>query len=496
MRIVAGGIIQESNTFSLYPSSIEYFHNLVYLFGDEIRQMETVRNEIGGCLTASKEQGVEVVPAFYAQAISGGTLKREAFETLKHNLVLHITNAGPVDGVFLAFHGAMVAEGCDDTEGDLLRAVRQAIGHDIPIVTTLDSHSNVTRLMAEQANAIIGYKTFPHIDHFETGVRAAKLLFSMIRKEVRPVTVLRKVPMMLPAENHQTTDGPMRELIEEAAVAEESGKSLVTSLFQLQPWLDIEEMGFAVVVVAEDEAWAIQEAERLAMLAWEKRHRFDVRLYTVEEIVELTEKRASSEPVIMSDSADSTGAGSPGDSNFVLKRMLELGAQERVRTLLHVVDASAVEQAVQAGIGAEVRLPIGYSLDSRYGAPIVIEGVVAKIGDGRFAFGDGFQANLQANMGRVVVLQIGLISLLVMERQVFTGDPAMYRCVGLEPKDAELVLVKSATQFRSCYRDISSTMLIMDTPGSSTANLRSLPFERIARPFYPFDDHFEWSFAK
>ncbi|WP_409342427.1 M81 family metallopeptidase [Paenibacillus sp. MBLB4367] len=496
MRIVAGGIIQESNTFSLYPSSEAYFRNLAFLTGAEMERMKAVRNEIGGCYRAAQEDGgIEIAPSFYTQAISGGVLLREAYESLKRKLLTEIANAGQADGVFLAFHGAMVAEGCDDTAGDLLAEVRRLVGRDIPIVVTLDSHANVTRLMAEQADALVGYKTFPHVDHFETGIRAAKLLFALARKEVRPVTVLRKVPMILPAENHQTTDGPMHELIAEAQLGEQDGRSLVTSLFQLQPWLDIGELGFAVVVVAEDKAWAEREAERLAELAWERRHRFDIRLHTVEEVVDHAIRREGNEPIIMSDSADSTGAGSPGDSNFVLKRLLELGAHERLRCLLHIVDAPAAEAAFTAGEGSRIRLSVGYSLDARYGSPMEIEGIVTAAREGVFVFGDGFQTNLQVNMGRCAVVQIGQLSLLVMERQVYTGDPAMYRCMGLEPKDAELVLVKSATQFKSSYGVISSSMLILDTPGSSTANLRSLPFKRIERPFYPFDDNFDWKKA-
>jgi microcystin degradation protein MlrC len=262
--------------------------------------------------------------------------------------------------------------------------------------------------------------------------------------------------------------------------------------------LDIEELGLAVTVVHEDAARAAREAERLADLAWELRHEFDIKLYSVQEVVDIALNRQTGQagqmhgPLVVSDSADATGAGSPGDSNAVLKQMLELGVQDRLTCLLCLVDPQAVAQGIEAGIGSHVVLQLGYYMEKNYGQPIAIEGIVTKIGIGTFKFGTGFQANLQGNMGRCIVFEVGLISVLIMENPTFTIDPAMYRCMGLEPSNADLVMVKSAAQFRSCYEHITSQMFILDTPGSSTPNLRTLDFRKVQRPFYPFDDHFVW----
>jgi microcystin degradation protein MlrC len=177
----------------------------------------------------------------------------------------------------------------------------------------------------------------------------------------------------------------------------------------------------------------------------------------------------------------------------VLRELLRLGAGQRFRCLLSIVDPRAARAAVEAGEGSAVKLRVGYSFSRSYGVPMEIEGTVVRIGSGKFKFGGGAAANLEANMGQCAVVKIGTIFLLVMENPTFTGDPAMYRSVGLEPAEADLVLVKSANQFRAEYEKLSKRIYILDTPGASTANLRSLPFRRIPRPMYPFNEEMSYT---
>lgn len=301
-----------------------------------------------------------------------------------------------------------------------------------------------------------------------------------------------KVPMIVQAENHQTYRGPMAELWSEAVAGERKLGLFDTSLFAVQPWLDVKEMGCSIVTVGENEIEAQSEAERLAGLIWNKREQFEVDLLSVSDVLDILNKGQSTEPIIMSDSADSTGAGSPGDSNYVLRQLLEQGADTKHSALISMVDAHAASLAVAAGIGSTVSLKVGHSISNDMGEPLEIDAVVMYIGDGRFRYGGGFIENLEANMGCSAVVSIGQISLLLMENAVHTGDPAMYRSVGMEPLENDLVLVKSATQFRSAYEVISTEIYILDTPGASTANLKSLSFQHIQRPMYPYDD-FGWN---
>jgi len=494
MKVLIGSLIQESNTFSPVRSTMDDFRRHHLALGEEMFSVRT-ENELSGFLRAAREHGVAVVPSLSANAISSGVFAREAFEQLGRLLDERLEGAETCDGVYFALHGAMVAEGCDDVEGWIIERIRQRIGPEKPLVVSLDLHANVTRKMVAGASALIGFRTFPHTDFAQTGRRSAELLFAMLKDGLRPRMALRKIPMIVPAENSQTSHGPFADLWAEAEKGERRDDILATSLFPVQPWLDVEELGCAVVVVGTDDAAAREEADRLAGLFWEKRREFQVRLYTVGEIVKLAdERRAGDPPFVISDSADSPGAGATGDSNVVLKELLAHGAHRRHRCLLTIVDAPAAARAAEAGVGSEVTLRVGYTLNrnARYGAPMEITGSVRHVGEGVFRIGGGYAENTVAKMGRCAVVDIGKLSLLVTERPTFSGDPAMYRCVGLEPAEADVVLVKSANQFRAEYEQLTDRIFILDTPGISPANLAGLRFDKIRRPFYPFDDNLEW----
>lgn len=394
------------------------------------------------------------------------------------------------DGVLFALHGSWVAEDADDADGEIIAAIRSQVGNEVPIVITLDSHANLTARLAANVNAAVGYRTFPHTDYAETGYRAARLLLDHLHGRHGLQLCYEKVPMIVPAEAHATHMEPMRELWAEAAAGEVRGDSLATSLLIVQPWLDVAELGCAVMAVGPDRERARSEAKRLANLLWSKRTAFTIQLWQVKQIVDLLVAGEVAGPAIASDSADSPGAGSPGDSNAVLRQLLAANAQEKLACLLPMVDAAAARAAVEAGAGQHVRLAVGHAASLAYGTPLEIEGKVefaeAQV---TFAFGGGTVSNMEANMGHSAVVRIGGIRLLLMEHPTFTGDPAMYRRVGLEPAKADLVIVKSAAQFRAEYEPLArGGIYILDTPGPSTANLRSLTYVKAPQPLYPFYD--------
>ncbi|WP_214627435.1 M81 family metallopeptidase [Paenibacillus agaridevorans] len=493
-RIVVGGILQESNTFSIAASPLTDFRQNYWFTDDELLTARMWSNELGGFLAALAERGAVPLPTLYTGAISSGCIPRSTVNQLKEQLYPRIARhleAG-CDGILLALHGAWVAADEDDLCGEVLAEVRAMAGAKLPIVLSLDSHANLTERMVNNVNALAGYRTFPHIDYRETGYLAGKLLLDIIEGRCDPIVVFRKIPMILQAENHQTYRGPMFELWQEAQKGEEAGASAATSLFAVQPWLDVKEMGCSVVVIGErarsDAAEA--EADRLARLFWHKRHDFEIQLHSVGQILQIIRDRQVPAPAIASDSADSPGAGSPGDSNQVLRQLLALGASTWLRALIPMVDPSAARAALAAGEGRLVRLRVGHAISSDNGEPLEIEGRVTRVTDGRFRFGGGYIPGFEANMGACAVVAIGTLQVLLMELPVFTGDPAMYRSAGLEPTEADLVIVKSASQFRQEYEKIASSIYILDTPGASTANLMSLPFRHIPSPIFPFEDDF------
>ena len=387
--------------------------------------------------------------------------------------------------------------GCDDVEGELLAGIRAQVGSRIPLVVSLDLHANVTKRMVELADAIIGFRTFPHTDFAETGERAAELMFSMLEQGLRPHMALQKLPMIVPAENSQSSHGPFYELLTAAEHGVREGASLYTSLFPVQPWLDIEEMGSAVLVVGKDAVLAAAEAERVAAMFWEKRQDFAIQLHAVEEVLDdLARIRSSgdSQPIIASDSADSPSAGATGDSNVVLRELLRLGAHHRYRCYVMMVDAPAVAKATQAGEGEIVELEVGFTLNhaARYAEKLKLCGRVRRLGDGTFTLQGGYAKHTKAKMGRYAVVDVGSVSVLLTEKPTFSSDPGMYRSVGLEPTEADFVLVKSANQFRQDYEPISRHIYVLNTPGCSPADVKRLTYRKLEHPFYPFEDDFDW----
>jgi microcystin degradation protein MlrC len=322
-------------------------------------------------------------------------------------------------------------------------------------------------------------------------VKGATLLLRAVRGEVRPVTLFARSPMIVPAEGMGTADQPMAGLLADAKRLEARPGVLSVSLFPVQPWLDLPLTGFSVVAVADGRQRAEEVApvvRDLAWRAWEARGRFRADLVPVDEAIRRA-LEAEGGPFVLSESADSTGSGSPGDGAHVLERLLALGV--RARCLVPVVDAAAVARAIEAGVGRDVSLSVGGGLDPRYSRPVAITGRVHILSDGRFVASDQKSRGTEGRMGRAAVIEVGAISVLVTERPAFTVDPALFRSVGLEPREAKIVVVKSPLQFRDGYGAFARGLWVVDTPGPSTARLERLEWRHVSRPIYPFDDDFE-----
>jgi microcystin degradation protein MlrC len=297
--------------------------------------------------------------------------------------------------------------------------------------------------------------------------------------------------MLVPAEGQGTGDEPMAGLMAEAKRLQARPGVLAVSLFPVQPWLDIPGTGFCVMAVADGPRRAAEiepMVRQLAWQAWERRRRFTANLVPVDEAI----RRALASdggPFVLSESADSTGSGSPGDSVHVLERLLALGVTERC--LVTVVDAPAVARAIAACVGGLVATTVGGTLDPRYNRPVPVEGRVRILSDGRFTSSDKKSAGVEFHMGRAAVIEVGRVAVLATERPAFTFDPALYRSVGLEPRSAKIVVVKSPLQFRDGYADDARACWVVDTPGPSTARVERLDWRHRSTLLFPFDDDFE-----
>lgn len=486
MRILTGSLVQESNTFSPLTSDLSFFQAGCLLFGeDSLRGMAGTRTEMGGFIAASEQAGVTVLPTIAAWAASGGSFEQHAFGKLVGRLLRRVEEAGPIDGVLLALHGAWVGQDQPDADGYVLAQVRRIVGPGVPIVATLDLHANITARMVAAADALVGFRTYPHVDMFETGERAARLLFRLVKRQTRPVMGWCKVPMLVPPENAQTTDGPMAELMAAATRLEAVPGCLSASLFVVQPWLDVPELGCAAVVVRDDDRTnARQDAAHLGDDLWRRRHAFRVPLVAPDEAV----RRAVSAPegpILLVDSADSVSSGAPGDSTALLRALLDASSPRPAFATL--VDPEAARRAA-ASDGAELDLCIGGRIDKARHRPVTLHCRARRVPGGRVTFSAGVGDGLSSDMGAAAVLMVGSLHILLMENPVPCYDPALYRAAGLEPAAAHIVVVKSPNNFRWTYRAAAREWIYVDAPGASTPRLETLPFTQAPRPLFPLDD--------
>lgn len=490
MRIAVGSLIQETNTFVPMKTTLDTFRANYLLFGSELfTGYKGARVEVPAFFDVLGAAGVEAVPLLAGFAASSGPLARADFDWLLTDMIARLRAALPVDGVLLALHGAMTVEDDPDAEGAILEAVRAVVGPDVPIGVSLDLHGHITRRMVSQATFMVGYQQYPHIDIYETGVRTAKLMLETLAGRRHPVMALEKRPMVVSAVNAKTSEGPLHEVVARARSLEAEGTVLHASLFPVQPWMDIPDLGFAALVVADGDREAAERAAgELADMAWDARAEFEPDLTPLEDAIRLALDVPDGLTVV-GDAGDAPSGGSAADNAAVIRTLLAIGADRAARpTYLTLCDAEAAKQAADAGIGNVVTLSVGHKISRDDGQPVSITGRVRLSSDGIYRLKAGGATGLTMHNGLTAVIEIGSIVLCLRSLPAFEWDPAMYTSVGLDLRDAALVFVKSPAHFRTSFGPLAARVLIADTPGPTCANMRKVKFTRVTRPLYPLDE--------
>jgi microcystin degradation protein MlrC len=484
LRVGAASIVQETNTFSPVLSTFADFEQQgIFRGADVAKAFAGTNTEVAGALAEVTSTGAEAVPVARAWAMSSGPVTKHALRELSSLLAEELVRAGHLDGLALSLHGALVSEEGDSGDLVLVRTAREVLGPQAVIGVCLDLHANVTTALVREADAVIGYLTYPHVDQGSTGARIARLVVGALRGELRPVTRLVKRPLLIPAEA-QGFDGPLGRV---RRLADERLKNgcLDVSLFPVQPWLDVDELGFGVTVTTDDDAdWAEAVAEEIALLAWEIRGEFRAALVEPMEAIE-SARRSPRRPVVLSESADSPTSGTPADSPAMVRELLAHGRD--LRSAVTLVDARAVASCQEAGIGAAFEGDVGCSLERRFHRPVHLSGVVSRLGDGSFELTGRAFTGMKVSMGDYAVVTVGNTQVLLTTRPAPTFDPQAYRVAGIEVEDLDVVVVRSANLFRAAYAPIATECIILDLPGASTPRLESLPFTRAPRPMYPLD---------
>jgi microcystin degradation protein MlrC len=477
----------ETNTFSTIPTDRRQFEARDLRYGGEL--LEAYRGTgtcLGGMIDAAGARGVTLVPSLAAAASPAGRVTGDFYALTKERLVADLRAAGALDGVLLDLHGAMVPESTEDGEGDLLGAVREAVGPSVPVAVTLDFHANVTHDMVRHATLLHGYKTYPHVDMDARGREATERLLDVAAGGIRPTVAWRQPPLLPPIAGQLTARGPMRRLYDLAAEMERDPKVVTISIFAGFPLADIKDAGLSIYVATDnDQALADRLADRLAATAWEHRREF---LHTALPVGEAVARALATagRPVILADIADNTGGGAGGDTTEILRELLRVGARQT--TVACIWDAEAVQACVKAGVGATVTVRVGGRVDPSHGAPVPVTGRVRTLSDGRFIHKGPMFRGLEGRLGPTAVLDVNDLKIILISLRWQTLDPEMLRFVGIEPTAERILVVKSSIHYRAAFEPLAHTLIEVDAPGLSSSNLARFTFKHVRRPIYPLDE--------
>ncbi|MCH8295206.1 M81 family metallopeptidase [Candidatus Poribacteria bacterium] len=485
MRIATGCIGHETNTFSPVKTSIDNFKGGAYYIGEEIvaafRQTSTIT---GGFIDSAEKLDMQLDPLLWTFATPSGTVEQTAYEILKAEFLDRLKRTGQIDGVLLDLHGAMVTEAIEDVEGDFIRAVREVVGP-LPIVVTLDFHANITAEMAESADIIIGFDTYPHVDCYERGFEAAQLIFATIRGDIRPTMAYRQLPLLTSPPAQCTMKPLMSEVLKKLHALEVEAGVVTATLSMGFPFADIRDAGVSILVTTNgDEKLAEQCAAEFATYIWEMRDAFRVDLVSVEEAIQHA-NHSKGKPIVLAEGSDNPGGGGPCDGTTILRAFIEADVQDAVIAV--IADAETVDSAISAGVGNRIELSVGGKTDRVHGDPVSLNGYVKTISDGTFVHKGPMGRGRVGNMGRTVVLKVGGVEVIVTEKRIQPYDAEVLRSVGIEPSDRKLIVLKSAVHFRADYTPIAHEILEVDTPGVHSPNLFSYDYQKLRHPIYPLD---------
>jgi microcystin degradation protein MlrC len=484
MRIATGGISHETSTFAPAPTTLREFETGFGLFRERaiLERFRGTNNCTGGFITGAGRHGFELVPLLWTFAYPGGLIPRADYESLKSEFVTRLRGALPVDGVLLDLHGAMVVEGIDDGDGDIIEAVRQVVGPGCPVVATFDLHGNHTQRRVAAATALVGFDTYPHVDMAERGEEAANLLVRILREEAHPAMALRPLPLFWSAACQVTGQPPIDEAFRLVHECERRPGILSVTLATGFPWADVPHMGASVVVIADrDPQLARATADEIGDWVWQRRDRWHRRPLTVAEALAARGDGLT----ILADMADNTGGGAPGDSTEVLRAFVERDLRDAL--LLYLVDPEVARQAQAAGVGKTIDVRLGGKSHPLQGASVPLAVEVIALSDGKFTYDGPMYAGLTGDLGPSAWLRWRGVNVVVVSGRVQPLDQAFARTLGIDCARMRTIAVKSAVHFRSGFEKIATTIHNIDAQAIHTHDFGRLPYWRRARPMYPLE---------
>ncbi|WP_158970144.1 M81 family metallopeptidase [Chachezhania sediminis] len=478
-RIAIGGFLHETNTFA--PSKATYEDFLHgggsgrLLKGEEIlTQMADVNSAISGAIRHGTEHGWELVPTLFAATSPSAHVTADAFERIGGDLVERIAAALPLDGVILDLHGAMVTEHLDDGEGELLARLRDLIGPDVPVVVCLDLHANVTAKMFDMADVLESYRTYPHVDMAETGLRGARALEAML-DGTRPEKAMRVAPYLSAIAWQCTFAEPARGLY--ALLEDLAGDTREMSFNMGFPAADFPECQMTVLAYGPD---ADSAADRMLAAVTDAEPAFAGKVWTPEdgvaEAMRLAALPETKGPVVIADTQDNPGAGADSNTTGMIRAMVAAGAKGAIGNLY---DPATAKAAHEAGEGATLDIAIGGQSGIPGDSPFRASFTVEKLSDGNFTASGPYYRGKHMAMGPSACLRLGALRIVVVSAKAQMADRDMFRQVGIVPEDEPILIVKSSVHFRADFEPIAGALLTCAAPGPMAVDPALLPFTRL-----------------
>jgi microcystin degradation protein MlrC len=481
--------MHETNTFSRVPTDMAMIRRRDFHLENEIPEaFRGTRSAFGATFEAADKFGWSLVHPVSANPNPSGIVTDDAFEQITGMILDAVDNKGPIDGVLLHLHGAMVSQTHEDAEGEFLARLRSRLGREVPVVVTLDLHANVTLRMAENANALIAYRTYPHIDQYERAWQGAELLERAMTGEIRPRTVIARRPMMYGLDHGRTQRGPMAELIARGDVLENTRKALVVSICAGFSRANIRDVGPSVTVTVDGNTERGQTiAEEFMDHAWQTRDFTTVKLLSVAEAVSLARQgKPGDKPLVVADYTDNPGGGGYGDATVFLKGLVEAGVES---VAFHAIcDPEAVLDGMRAGVGAKTTLTLGGKTDpSMGGARLALLGEVTCLTNGRFIAYGPMGGGIERNHGPSMVFRVGGIDIIVITNNGQAVDLAQFTSLGVDPTRYRTVAVKSMQHFRAAFEPIAREVILVDTGALCSEIYTPELFTKVRRPVWPLD---------
>ncbi len=477
--------LMHETSFSTVPTTEKNFRAEGLVYGKEI--ILFAKNEkvtmFRGFIAAVEKLGggsVDLIPVLRAFGGAGGPVERALYERFKREILQSLEASGKLDGVYLSLHGSMGVAGMRDPEGDLLRAIRGLLGHSIPIGVSHDMHANVTAERARLATFIVGFKTNPHRDFYETGYKSGELLVKTVYGEIHPVMAFRKMRLLKGGGMCIDFLSPMRQIFRKMKKMEKRDRVLSVSNFTVHLWIDDPELGWSTVAVTDgDLPLAGKLADEIADMDWAARDVKHPEGYSPSEAIKIARGAWFARKfgtTVFCDVSDSVGCGAPGENVWILKSLLSEAAD--LVSYVPLRDAEAASYAWGKNLRDKVTVTVGRKLEKIYNTSLTFTGELIHKSDGR--------------LGKTVILKDRGIHLIITSVPDSGRRPSYFTDLGLSLWRADIVVVKNLFPFRFFYLLYNRKTVDVITPGVANVDVFKLKYTRIPRPIYPLDRIDSW----